>query len=99
MRAQFSGMLQAWLSGDVKLIGQSFNRDLSGYVAVGHSFRPGTYQVAVLNPIDPSLLQMGPEKSDSAEIGLKGYAEKWAGHLFPERELVLLENAIAGWEK
>jgi uncharacterized protein len=30
MRAQFSGMLQAWLSGDVKLIGQSFNRDLSG---------------------------------------------------------------------
>lgn len=30
MKAQFSGMLQAWLSGDVKLIGQSFNRDLSG---------------------------------------------------------------------
>jgi uncharacterized protein YbaP (TraB family) len=30
MREQFSGMLQAWLSGDVKLIGQSFNRDLSG---------------------------------------------------------------------
>jgi len=30
MKEQFSGMLQAWLSGDVKLIGQSFNRDLSG---------------------------------------------------------------------
>jgi hypothetical protein len=30
MKEQFAGMLQAWLSGDVKLIGQSFNRDLSG---------------------------------------------------------------------
>jgi uncharacterized protein YbaP (TraB family) len=30
MKEQFSGMLKAWLSGDVKLIGQSFNRDLSG---------------------------------------------------------------------
>ena len=30
MKQQFAGMLQAWLSGDVNLIGQSFNRDLSG---------------------------------------------------------------------
>jgi iron complex outermembrane recepter protein len=49
-----------------------FSRDLTGYVAAGHSFRPGTYQVAVLNPIDPSLLHMGPEKSDSLEVGTKG---------------------------
>jgi uncharacterized protein YbaP (TraB family) len=28
MKQQFSGMLQAWLSGDVNQIGQSFNRDL-----------------------------------------------------------------------
>lgn len=51
-----------------------FSRDLTGYAAYGHSFRPGTYQVAVLNPIDPSLLAMPPEKSDSFELGLKGDA-------------------------
>ena len=28
MKQQFAGMLQAWLSGDVNQIGQSFNRDL-----------------------------------------------------------------------
>jgi iron complex outermembrane receptor protein len=48
-----------------------FSRDLTGYASMGHSFRPGTYQVAVLNPIDPSLLGMPPEKSDSFELGFK----------------------------
>lgn len=33
------------------------------------------------------------------EYGAKGYAEKWAEHCFPERELALLGEAIAGWEK
>jgi hypothetical protein len=33
------------------------------------------------------------------EHGEKGYAEKWAEHPFPTRELELLEEAIAGWEK
>lgn len=48
-----------------------FSRSLTGYVAAGHSFRPGTYQVGILNPIDPSLLGMPPEKSDSVEVGFK----------------------------
>lgn len=30
MRSQFAQMLQAWLSGDVKSIGNSFNKDLEG---------------------------------------------------------------------
>lgn len=30
MRAQFDGMLKAWLTGDVDKIGQTFNRDLQG---------------------------------------------------------------------
>ena len=29
-RAQFDGMLKAWMNGDVEKIGQTFNRDLSG---------------------------------------------------------------------
>jgi iron complex outermembrane recepter protein len=48
-----------------------FNRSLTGYVAVGHSFRPGTYQVGVFNPVDPKLLGQGPEKSDALEVGFK----------------------------
>lgn len=33
------------------------------------------------------------------EHGVKGYAEKWAEHPFPQQELELLGNAIAGWER
>jgi hypothetical protein len=32
------------------------------------------------------------------EYGVKGYAEKWAAHPFPERTLHLLGEAIADWE-
>jgi len=48
-----------------------FSRDLTGYVSAAHSFRPGTYQVGILTPIDPSLLGMPPEKSNSFEAGFK----------------------------
>lgn len=64
-----------------------FSRELTGYAAVGHSFRPGTYQVGILNPIDPALLGMPPEKSDSLEVGFKSD--------FMERRLSLNVAAFA----
>ncbi|WP_434212558.1 TonB-dependent receptor [[Pseudomonas] boreopolis] len=48
-----------------------FTDQTSGYVSLAHSFRPGTYQVAVFNPISADLLYKGPEKSDTLEIGSK----------------------------
>jgi iron complex outermembrane receptor protein len=48
-----------------------FTDQTSGYVSLAHSFRPGTYQVAIFNPISADLLYKGPEKSDTLEIGSK----------------------------
>ncbi|MFC0350635.1 hypothetical protein [Undibacterium danionis] len=33
------------------------------------------------------------------KYGSKGYAEKWALHSFPERELAMLKTAIDGWQQ
>lgn len=33
------------------------------------------------------------------KYGSKGYAEKWAEHPFPERELAMLKTAIEGWQQ
>jgi iron complex outermembrane receptor protein len=69
--AQYAKVVDKPLTWGISL-SDRFSRDLTGYIAAGHSFRPGTYQVAVLNPVDPSLLHMGPEKSDALEVGAKG---------------------------
>lgn len=48
-----------------------FNRDLTGYVTYGRSYRPGSLNTTTAS-LDESLLVTRPETSDNYEVGLKG---------------------------
>lgn len=50
------------------------NPDLAAYASYGHSFRAGSVGVAVPAGLSNDLLVTKGEKTDSFEIGLKGYA-------------------------
>lgn len=55
-------------------ISYEFAPDLNVYAAYGHSFRAGSSGVSVPVGVSNDLVQTGPEKTDSYEIGFKGAA-------------------------
>jgi len=52
-------------------ISYDWTPDVTTYVSYGRSFRRGSAQLGVTSLLDPSLLVLKPERSDSIELGLK----------------------------